>query len=318
MKDFATAGAHMVPANHDFAAYYRATTTERKVIKAQDWAYDLGERAERGHVVQGAKMPWMKTHDDIGLVAGDLSIWAGINSHGKSTILLQVCNYLIAQNEPVCIASLEMPVIETLYMLACQAARCEPGREFTGKYLEWCGDRLWLLNQKGKVDQESILGAIKWSAEYKGVRHFVVDNLMMVTDGESGERAMNSQKTFVEHLKRVADDAQVHIHLVHHVRKGESEADKPGKFDLKGSGAIADLADQVFMVWRNKKRENHLQNPNRKPDPDLEAQPGAALSVVKNRRVGIEKSYSLWFDRASRQFTPSVLNKPFDLCNGEL
>lgn len=307
---------NIVPDNIDFAAYYRATQPDRIVVKAQDWEYDLGERAEKGHVVQGAKLPWLKTQDDIGFVAGDLSIWAGINGHGKSTILLQVCNHLIAQGEPVCIASLEMPIVETLYMMACQAAKCEPSRAFTAKYLAWCGDRLWLLNQKGTVNQEAVLGAIKWSAEHRGIKHFVIDNLMMVTDGESGERAMNSQKTFVENLKRVADDAQVHIHLVHHVRKGEKEEDRPGKFDLKGSGAIADLSDQVFIVWRNKKRETYFQNPNHEPNPDMQALPGASLSVVKNRRVGIEKTYSLWFDRASRQFTPTDAGKPFDITMG--
>jgi len=309
---------NVIPDTVDFAAYYRATQADRIVVKAQDWEYDLGERAEKGHVVQGAKMPWIKTHDDIGFVAGDVSIWAGINGHGKSTILLQVCNHLIAQGEPVCIASLEMPIVETLYMMACQTAKCEPSKAFTSKFLTWCGENLWLFNQKGTVNQEAILGAIKWSANHRGIKHFVVDNLMMVTDGESGERAMNSQKTFVENLKRVADLAQVHIHLVHHVRKGEKEDDKPGKFDLKGSGAIADLADQIFMVWRNKKREAYFQNPNHEPNPDMQSQPGAALSIVKNRRVGIEKTYSLWFDRESRQFTPTDANRPCDLTMGAL
>ena len=309
---------NVIPDDIDFAAYYRATRVDRIIVKAQDWAYDLGERADKGHVVQGAKLPWKKTHDDIGMAPGDLSVWAGINGHGKSTILLQVCNHLIAQNEPVCIASLEMPIVETLYMMACQVARCEPNKDFTGKFLDWCGERLWLLNQKGAVSQDAILGAIKWSAEHRGIKHFVIDNLMMVTDGESGERAMNSQKTFIENLKRVADDCQVHVHLVHHVRKGESEGDRPGKFDLKGSGSIADLSDQVFIVWRNKKREAHLQNPARTSNPDLEGQPGAALAVVKNRRVGIEKSYSLWFNRVSRQFTPTDAALPFDITMGQL
>ena len=52
--------------------------------------------------------------------------------------------------------------------------------------------------------KDTILGAIRWSAEHRGVKRFVIDNLMMVTDGESGERAVNSQKTFVEKLKLVA------------------------------------------------------------------------------------------------------------------
>ena len=72
---------------------------------------------------------------------------------------------------------------------------------------------------------------------------------MMVTDGESGERAMNSQKTFVEKLKLVADDVQVHVHLVHHIRKGESEHDRPNKFDLKGSGVLLFLAIFSFFSF---------------------------------------------------------------------
>jgi len=309
---------NLLPDRINFAEVYRQSQSTRIIINARDFEYDLGERAANGHLVQGARLPWVKTHDDIGFVAGDLSIWAGVNGHGKSTALLQVCNHLIAQGEPVCIASLEMPVIETLYMMACQVARCEPSREFTAKFLEWSGDRLWLFNQKGSVSADSILGAIIWSAEHRGVKHFVIDNLMMVTDGESGERAMNSQKTFVETLKRIADLAQVHIHLVHHVRKGETEDNKPNKFDLKGSGAIADLADQIFMVWRNKKREAYFQDPHRKPDQDLETQAGATLAIVKNRRVGIEKTYALWFDRASRQFCPTSDARPFDLTMGAL
>jgi len=309
---------NVIPDDIDFAAYYRATRVDRIIVKAQDWAYDLGERADKGHVVQGAKLPWKKTHDDIGFAPGDLSVWAGINGHGKSTLLLQVCNHFIAQNEPVCIASLEMPIVETLYMMACQTARCEPSKDFTGKFLDWCGDRLWLLNQKGAVSQDAILGAIKWSAEHRGIKHFVIDNLMMVTDGESGERAMNSQKTFIENLKRVADDCQMHVHLVHHVRKGDSEGDRPGKFDLKGSGSIADLSDQVFIVWRNKKREAYMQNPANPHNEEIHRQPGAALAVVKNRRVGIEKSYSLWFHRVSRQFCPTDAGMPFDITMGGL
>lgn len=309
---------NLVPDDFDFASYFHQSKSTRIIVNARNFEYDLAERAKAGHVVQGAKLPWSKTHNDVGLIAGDLSIWAGINGHGKSTVLLQVCNYLIAQGEAICIASLEMPVIETLYVMACQIARCEPTEKFIAKFLNWCGDRLWLFNQKGAISQDAILGAIKWSAENQRIKHFVIDNLMMVTEGESGERAMNSQKIFIENLKRIADSAQLHIHLVHHVRKGENEETRPNKFDMKGSGAIADLADQIFIVWRNKKREEYFQNSISKINPALEAEPGATLQVVKNRRVGIERCYLLWFDRTSRQFCSTIDTKPFDLTFGTL
>ncbi len=35
------------------------------------------------------------------------------------------------------------------------------------------------------------------------------------------------------------------------------EETQPNKFDIKGTGAITDLVDNVFIVWRNKKKENN-------------------------------------------------------------
>ena len=40
------------------------------------------------------------------------------------------------------------------------------------------------------------------------------------------------------------------IHVVHHVRKLDSEKSQPDKFDVVGSGDITNLADNVFIVNR--------------------------------------------------------------------
>jgi hypothetical protein len=70
-----------------------------------------------------------------------------------------------------------------------------------------------------------------------------------------GEDDYNGQKDFVNDLCSFAQDSGVHVHLVHHVRKGESEHKAPGKFDIRGAGSITDLVDNVFIVWRNKRAE---------------------------------------------------------------
>ena len=41
------------------------------------------------------------------------------------------------------------------------------------------------------------------------------------------------------------------IHVVHHIRKLDSEKSQPDKFDVVGSGDITNLADNVFIVNRN-------------------------------------------------------------------
>ncbi len=48
-------------------------------------------------------------------------------------------------------------------------------------------------------------------------------------------------------------------HFVTHSRKGDSEEKPTGKMDVKGSGAITDPTDNLFIIWRNKARERALQ-----------------------------------------------------------
>jgi twinkle protein len=42
-------------------------------------------------------------------------------------------------------------------------------------------------------------------------------------------------------------------------RKGLDESKPPGKLDSKGTGAISDLADNCFSIWRNKEKERLTQ-----------------------------------------------------------
>jgi twinkle protein len=70
-----------------------------------------------------------------------------------------------------------------------------------------------------------------------------------------GEDDFNGQKNFVDDLCAIAKDCDVHIHLVHHLRKPSKESEMPDKHDTKGSGSITDQVDNVMMVWRNKPKE---------------------------------------------------------------
>jgi twinkle protein len=60
------------------------------------------------------------------------------------------------------------------------------------------------------------------------------------------------RKSFVDELTALARDHNVHIHLIHHIRKLSSEEVKPNKNDIKGTGAIADQVDNVLLMFRNK------------------------------------------------------------------
>jgi twinkle protein len=114
----------------------------------------------------------------------------------------------------------------------------------------------------------------------------------------AGEDDYNAQKAFVDELTALARDHNIHVHLIHHIRKLPNEEQMPSKTDIKGTGAIADQVDNVLLMWRNKKKEHELQNGNT-PDP---LKPDAILMCEKQRNGEAEDWYSLWYHKDSQQF----------------
>jgi twinkle protein len=108
----------------------------------------------------------------------------------------------------------------------------------------------------------------------------------------------NGQKDFVDKLMEFAGKFEVHVHLVVHIRKQKDEQQMPGKMDIKGSGAISDMVDNVFIWWRNKEKEIARG----KGETVSENNPDAQLNCVKQRETGNEPNFGLFFHPDSCQF----------------
>jgi twinkle protein len=250
------------------------------------------------------RLGWRKTHADFQFRSGEVTLWAGINGHGKSQMVGQVALDLMLQSERVCMASLEMHPVRTMARMARQAhGSDEPPRRYLQQFATWTDDKLWLYEHVGSCAPAVMLAVIRYAVSKFGVTHFIVDNLMKIV---AGEDAYNEQKDFVNGLCTIAHDTGVHIHLVLHVKKGKDEHDVPGKFAIKGSGAITDLVDNVFIVWRNKAKEAAIRAGGDN-DPD---NPDALLCLEKQRNGEAEGRYGFWFDRHSMQYLESRLDHP--------
>jgi twinkle protein len=103
----------------------------------------------------------------------------------------------------------------------------------------------------------------------------------------------------------------VHIHLIHHIRKLESEEKMPNKNDVKGTGAIADQVDNVLLMWRNKKKERMIRN----GEEIKGMQPDAYLMCEKQRNGENEEWYQLFYHKDSQQFVEDESSVPmaFDI-----
>lgn len=305
------------PDEIDFAKYERETDVQAKVKPASLWVQELIDRIRNPVRQPRALMPWRKTHAMVAFRPGEVTVWGGANGNGKSLVTGQIALSLIAQDHKVCIASFEMKPAKTLERMGRQFSGYNPDDPaFAGsreaqesllkvylEFKEWTSGRLWLYDQQGTVTVPQIVAVVRYCAKEKGITHFFIDSLMKCVAGEDD---YNGQKRFVDELTAIARDHQIHIHLVHHIRKPSDESYKPGKYDYKGTGAITDQVDNVISVWRNKPKEK--KRDEGKPVEDKE--PDALLICDKQRNGEWEGSIGLWFHRESMQYVGAHGDNP--------
>lgn len=239
----------------------------------------------------GALLPWSKTHSLVKIRPGEVSLWGGINGHKKSMLLSQIAVHLMAQGESVCIASMEMKPRKTMGRMTKQAVGLvEPSIQYIKKFHAWTDNRLWLYDQTGTVSPGRMIALTRYCFEHLKIKHMVIDSLM-----KCGIRTddLDGQKRFMDQLCSLAKDCHAHIHLVLHARKGADEYAKPGKFDIRGAGEIVDQADNLFIVWDNKRK--HKEAKKQEPNEDILKESDLLLLVEKQRNGEWEGNFALWF-----------------------
>lgn len=205
----------------------------------------------------GYQAPWDKAKDKILFRPGELSVWTGINGHGKSQFLGQIILHAMKQGALVCIASLELKPCRLLTRLTRQAGALEsPSVDYIHAIHEWYEDKLWLFDLVGTAKSKRLLEVFLYARQRYGVDTFVIDSFMKLDIAEDDYKA---QKAFMEQLCDFKNQYNCHIHIVVHPRKVADESLLPGKLDNKGTGAISDLADNCFTIWRNKNKEQLKQ-----------------------------------------------------------
>lgn len=295
---------NVIDDHFDFDAYLRGPDESAMVLPASTWADEVIKAFEKPAALTGAALPWPVTHNTVRLRRGELIIWPGMSGHGKSMLIGQVGLHLMAQGEKLCIASMEMKPVATMQRMCRQAfASSTPMARDVRDLHRWADDRLWLYAQQGQVSPERILAVARYCHDKLGVTHFVIDNLLSCGIAEDG---YDQQKQFILALATHAHDTAQAVHLLAHSRKGKDELSPPGKFDVRGSASITDLADSVFSIWRNRGKEQ-AQDEGRH---DKDHEEDALLIVCKHRHGEWEGRIRLWFDRRSQTYLQGPNDRP--------
>lgn len=298
------------PDDIDFSSYLRETDTNQKVRTADVWLDEIVDSVANPKPNLVCSMPWEKTVTSFNYRQGEVTVYAGQNGGGKSLITGQVALGLIKQGHKVCIASFEMKPVRSLSRMLRQFSGENPEaprysskvvyiNNLVTRFKNFSEQRLWFYDQQGTVNSDQVISVARYCATQLGITHIFIDSLMKCV---SAEDDYNQQKYFVDELTALARDHNVHIHLVHHIRKQASDEAMPNKNDLKGTGAIADQVDNVLLMWRNKKKEHQLQA-GQEVDP---LTPDAMLMCEKQRNGEAEEWYSLYYNKESQQFVEAA------------
>lgn len=241
--------------------------------------------------------PVLRLDTDLGWFEfrpGELTVWTGYNGHGKSLMLSQVMLGLLQQGERMCVFSGEMTPERQVKRMAKQASGLDrPTPGYLTAIAEWLKDRAWLFNLVGSATIARLLEVFEYANKRYGIRHFVIDSLMMTDVPEDGPGAHTAQKEAVQKLCNFAKRNGCHVHLVAHPRKGRDESTGPGKLDVAGSSKITDGADNVFTVWSARRDESAP------PSDEYDA----TLELQKQRNGDVQhKTLHLWFVPGAQQY----------------
>jgi twinkle protein len=263
----------------------------------------------------GHHLPWNKTQDKFRMRDSEVTLWHGWNGSGKSMVLSHILSGLICNEIPVCIASMEMPPKQLLGRMYQQiSGQTQPAQTLAEtintKAMPFC----WLINYHGSMKGDRILSLFEYAFMRFGCNHFVVDSL---TKCGLAEDDYNGQKLLVEKFSDFSHKNKVHTHIVAHDRKGENENITPSKMDIRGSGSISDLVENVINVWRNKPKEERVQeitnNGFTEMPPDIKDKPDCLLTVQKQRNYDFEGKIGLYFNVPSHQYLERSEHKPWPM-----
>lgn len=254
-----------------------------------------------------------------GFRMGELTVWTGFNSSGKSTLLGQMLVESIDQDFPVFAYSGELTLhlfkewihlqmvgpenLDFFYDYVENHDIAKVKAEVISKLENWYKDMFYVYDSYTTNEPMKILDLCEIAARRYDCKVFLIDNLMTTgCDGIKSDNYYQSQSIFVGKLVEFTKRYNVHVHLVAHPRKTVGMLNK---MDIAGSGNITDRADNVIGIHRFNMEEKNT-------DGYLEKYAGfdTLVQVFKNRFRGKQDvEFGLKYDLILSDFISQMSQK---------
>jgi twinkle protein len=298
---------NLLPTNLDLDRYVDPPRDAHRIVRPSDIVERVIERARLG--VYGARLPWQKTHQLVRFPPHQITLWGGPMGSWKSSVLSHVAIGWCEQGEKVCVTSLEEPLDEYEYRQTQQMfASTEVSESDIRSAARSLDDRMWFWDSDGEMNCERAIAMMRYCAFELGITQFVFDNVTNVVDPSVDNTS--EQWRFMRSAHRLARDTGMHVHLVMHTKKDSTDYfDRPPKAgDLRGSGSIPQMADNILMLWRNVKKEDRAAEDGM--SEELMREPDLTVLVEKAKFTRWRGRIRLWNNLQAWQFVENGMAEP--------
>lgn len=155
-------------------------------------------------------------------------------------------------------------------------------------------DSFFIYKDEEENTEDKLFESMELCATKKGLRLFVIDNLMTVQLKADTTDTNKAQTDFMNRLIKFSMKYDVAVICIAHPRKIQGGADI-GLFDVAGSQNIVNLATRTIGLKRVKDEEKNNEN-HKYYDYDV------VISIIKDRIFGSVKEILVYYDKIDRRF----------------
>jgi twinkle protein len=238
----------------------------------------------------GFRLPYPKLHDMVlGTRKGELTLWTAGSGIGKSTIVREI-GYDLHENHGCYIGNVFLEENNTKTAQAYVAIannvplgrlRFNPGlltdEQWSTALKKVVNKGMWFYNHFGSLESQHLMTKLRYMAQVCKVDFILLDHISIVTSGlQSGSEGERKDiDILMTRLRQLIEETGVGIIAIVHLKRSDKNfngGDQVALHDLRGSGSLEQLSDNVFALERNQQS---------KTKPTI-----ARIRVLKCRELG--------------------------------
>lgn len=110
------------------------------------------------------------------------------------------------------------------------------------------------------ADLGNIVRKVRQMSKVYGCKHVILDHISIIVSGQDQGDERKALDAITTNLRRLVEETDIDLHLVSHLKRPDGKGFEDGAeislSDIRGTGAIAQLSDNVIGLERNQQHED--------------------------------------------------------------